>query len=91
MQHKTNENLQLTETVAFIIKQLRRERSGLSASKFADSYGIEKSTLLRIERAEVQSKLVTIWEISNALGMKCSQVVALIEEQLGEGFTLIDE
>lgn len=53
MQHKTDENLELTHCVALIIKQQRKERTGLSAGKFTDSYGIEKSILLRIERAEV--------------------------------------
>ena len=66
MQHVTDKTLQLTRAVAYVIKHMRKEITGLSASKFADSYGIEKSTVLRVERAEVQCKFITLWEIANA-------------------------
>ena len=91
MQHVTDKTLQLTRAVAYVIKHMRKEITGLSASKFADSYGIEKSTVLRVERAEVQCKFITLWEIANAYGIKCSELVAELEKVLGEDFTLIDE
>ena len=90
MQHLTNKHKNITKAVAKIVKRLR-EKTGLSATKFADSFGIVKSKVLRIEDGSVQCKLVSIWEVANALGMKCSELVAIIEQELGDDFTLIDE
>ena len=59
--------------------------------KFAESYGFDKSKILRVERGEVQCKLITSWAIANALGMRCSELIAMVEDQLGENFSLIEE
>ena len=91
MQDTSSKNLHLTKCVAEIIRQTRLKQTGLSVTKFAESYGIDKSKVLRAEKAQVHSQLITIWQIANALGMKCSELIALVEEQLGEDFTLIDE
>ncbi len=78
MQYLTEKHKRISKTLARIVKQIR-EKTGLSATKFADSFGIVKSKLLRIEEGSVQCKLVSIWEVANALGMKCSELVAIVE------------
>lgn len=91
MQYVNKETQQITEALANVIKELRNERTGLSASNFAESYGFDKSKILRVERGEVNCKLITAWAIANALGMKCSELIAIVEELLGEDFSLIEE
>ena len=91
MQYITKEMQRITESHANVIKELRDKRTGLSASKFAESYGFDKSKILRVERGEVQCKLITSWAIANALGMRCSELIAMVEDQLGENFSLIEE
>ena len=50
MQYITKEMQRITESLANVIKELRDKRTGLSASKFAESYGFDKSKILRVER-----------------------------------------
>ena len=79
MQYITKEMQRITESLANVIKELR------------ESYGFDKSKILRVERGEVQCKLITSWAIANALGMRCSELIAMVEDQLGENFSLIEE
>ena len=81
----------ITKKLSQVIKKLIKEKTGYSATKFAYSYDIEKSTVLRIQRGDVYCKLITIWKIANALGIKCSELISYIENELCEEFTLIDE
>ena len=45
----------------------------------------------KIERAEIDCKFVTFWKIAEALGVKPSEFVKILEDILGDDFTLIDE
>lgn len=91
MQHYSEQYLLLNKKLGEILKKLREEKTGLSATKFAYSYDMEKSNVIKIEGAKVFCKLITIWKIANALGIKCSELIALVEKELGDNFTLIDE
>ncbi len=48
------------------------------------------SNLGKIEKAQIDCKFVTFWKIAEAYGLKPSEVVKMLEEELGEDFTLID-
>lgn len=32
-----------------------------------------------------------LWKISEAIGIKCSDIIKMLEDKLGDDFTLIDE
>ena len=44
-----------------------------------------------MERGLYYCKFVTLWKLSEALGIKCSELVKKLEEKLGDDFSLIDE
>ncbi len=91
MQGKDGKTLHLTQQLGVVVKHLRQERTGLSLTQLAYSYEIEHSNLSRIENGKINCKFITLWKISEALGMKVSDLVKHLEEHLGEDFKLIDE
>lgn len=91
MQYINEKIIRLKNALAEVVKSMRINKMRLSATKFAESYGIEKKNVLRIENGECYCKLVTIWQIANAFGLRCSELIKYVEDELGEDFTLIDE
>ena len=71
-------------TVGRVIQCCREERrkSQELVSGFA---GIGRTHLSAIERGERRPTLETFWKISEALGMKPSQLMAEIERELEKG------
>ena len=90
MQHIDEKTLLLRNILGCIIKQLRL-KTGQSGNKFAAEYDIGNGNLSRIENANVDCKFITLWRIAEALNMKPSELVKLLEEKLGDSFKLIDE
>ncbi len=74
-----------------IIKKLRKNKSALTLERLAYEYDIPKGTLSKIERGVQNCQFVNLWKISEALGIKCSEIVKMLEDELGEDFTLVDE
>lgn len=91
MQYKDNKILQLNKALGLIIKDIRIKKTGLSCSKLANEYGLDRGNLNRVENGLVDSKISTIWKASEALGLKFSEVAKILEENLPKDFTLIDE
>lgn len=90
MQHLFSKNEQ--EILNAIAQVIKRERKSTTKSQrlLADEYGLYSSMFSRLERAQNQPKLFSIWFIAEALGMKTSEFLALVEKELPEGFTLND-
>lgn len=55
--------------VANAVRELREEQH-LSQQKFADKVGISKSTINRIENAQTEPKLETLYDIAESTGKK---------------------
>lgn len=91
MQYKDNKILQLNKVLGLIMKDIRIKKTGLSCSKLANEYGLDRGNLNRVENGLVDSKISTIWKASEALGLKFSEVAKILEENLPQDFTLIDE
>ncbi len=90
MQYK-NENTELfSKVLGKIIDQICAEKNIISANRFADEYDIDDSNFNKIRKGKQNAKIVTIWKISEALGIKFSDFAKRLEEELGEDFTLID-
>ncbi|MBQ8459702.1 helix-turn-helix transcriptional regulator [bacterium] len=73
-----------------VVRKLRIERGFLSLNKFALEYDINRANLSKIERGEVGCSLAMAWKISEALGLKFSEFVKILEKELGDKFTFID-
>lgn len=91
MQNKNENTLHITQTVGEVIKNLRMTKTKLSANKFANEYDIGNGNISRIENGKVDCKLISFWKVAEGLGMKPSELLAIIEKELGDDFKLIDE
>lgn len=91
MQHSNSKNSKVIfETLAKIIKQ-EREKQNKSLRLFADEFDIQKSLLSRIENGVNEPKLISLWTISEALGIPISQLLKKVENELPKDFSLIEK
>ena len=91
MQHSNKKTIQLAVTLGQTVKELRESTEGLTLNRLANEYELYKGTLSKIERGQHNCQFVTIWQLSEALGIKCSELVKILEEKLGDDFSLIHE
>ena len=91
MQEKNDKTLQLANKLGIIIEKLRMDAGYTSRNLFADEYGLDDGNLYRIEKGQIELKFVTLLKIVHSLNMKFSDFAKLLEEELGEDFTLIDK
>ena len=68
------------DTVGTVIKRLRNERE-LSQEVLSGLAGIGRTHLSMIESGKKHANFETLWKIALALGLRPSQLVALIEEE----------
>ena len=90
MQHKDTKTLLLAETIGKVIKDLRLEKN-YSINKFANEYGLDIGNTSRIEKGSIDVKLVTLWKIAEAFGIKLSDLIRLVENKLENYKLFIDE
>ncbi len=91
MQQQDAKNLELAQALGKAIKTLRKNKAKMSLDNFANAFGLNKGTLSTLENGLYNAKFVTVWKIAEALNMKCSDVVKILEDELGEDFKLMDE
>ena len=77
----------LLETLASAIKE---KRGNISINRLSLESDVSKSILSMIEKAKRDPQLSTIFKIAEALYMKPSELLCLVEQKLGEDFSLID-
>ncbi|MFA7658079.1 MAG: helix-turn-helix transcriptional regulator [Candidatus Gastranaerophilaceae bacterium] len=70
-----------------ITKELREKRN-LSLNIFSFENDLQKSLVSRIENGKNEPKLISLWKISEGLEIKLSELIGLLEENLGEDFKL---
>ena len=91
MQENNEKTLELAKQLGIIIKEFRKDDSKISLDRLAISFGISKGSLSNIENGNNNIKFVTLWKLSEALGVKCSELIKMLEEKLGDDFSLLDE
>lgn len=91
MQQRNQKEAQFTTELGEILKNLRENNLKYSINQLAYEYDFSKSNISKMERGLYNCKFVTIWKLSEALGIKCSELVKMLEEKLGDDFSLIDE
>ena len=69
------------------LKMLRGEKSLYMLSA---EYEISTSLLSSLERGWKDPQLTTVFKLSEALGIKASDFVKIIEQELPNGFSLIE-
>lgn len=86
-----NKIVQFYKAVGSVFKEIRENKSGISISRFAREYDIDRGNLSKIERGKLSCRILTAWKISEAAGIKFSDFAKLLEEKLGEDFKIFDE
>lgn len=71
----------IPEAIATVIRRLRKDRK-LSQEVISGLAGMERSHWGMVETGGRIPNLYTIWHIADALDMRPSQLVALIEEEM---------
>lgn len=91
MQEKNLRVDKFTIELGNLLREYREKKCNIALEKLAFEYGLSKSTLSKIERGVHHCKVINLWKISEALGIKCSDLIKLLEDRLGKEFHLIDE
>ena len=68
-----------------VIQRLRIEK-GLTQEVLSGLAGISRSHLAMIENGQMDPKVATLWKISEALGMRLSELFAEIEKESSSYF-----
>lgn len=90
MQHaNTKKSAVIFELLA---EELKKERKSQNKSLrlLAYEYDIQMSLLSRLENGVNEPKLISIWTVCEALGIKPSELLKRIEDKLPADFSLID-
>lgn len=64
-----------------IIRKLREQR-GLTQEVLSGLAAISRSHLAEIETGHTNANVETLWKISEALGMKMSELIRLVEQAI---------
>lgn len=90
MQQKCKKTQLLAKAVGEVIKESRLNKN-LSINRFANEYDLDIGNTSRVEKGSVEVKFVTLWKISEALGISPDKLVSLIMQKLGHDFHFYDE
>lgn len=67
------------------IRKLRNKK-GISQDVLSGLAGIARTHLTMIENGDKQANFETLWKIANALNMRPSELVALIENEIEQDY-----
>ena len=90
MQYKDSKTVLLAKTLGEVIKELRNKKS-CSINQLAREYDLDIGNTSRVEKGLIDVKFVTLWKISEALGISISKLVLLLEKRLGSNFQFYEE
>ena len=91
MQHKYSHKAHIITRILGEIVREKRKAIGKSQRLLADEYGVEKSLLNRIENGANETKLISLFTISELLDTKPSEIVKEIENRLPAEFSILDK
>lgn len=91
MQQVNEKNLKFKQALGRVAKKIREQYANISMTKLAYGFDINKSTLSRLEKGELDSHISTLWKISEAAGLKFCEFAEMLEDELGEDFKFMDE
>lgn len=86
MQQKDCKSKELATVLGEVIKQIRLKDKKSSINKFAHEYDLDVGNTSRIENGQTDIKLVTLWKIAEALNIKTSKLISIVENKLGKDF-----
>ena len=91
MQHANSKKSEIIfELLSKTLKE-EREKQGKSLRLLADEFDIQKSLISRLENGVNEPKLISLWTLCEALGIRLSDLLRKIEEKLPTDFSLIEK
>lgn len=91
MQHaNTKKSNIIFKAFSAVIKE-ERIKQKKSIRLLADEFDLQKSLISRLENCINEPKLISIWSICEALGIRPSELMKRIEEKLPKEFSLIEK
>ena len=87
---KSKQALKLRKEFGQLIKDIRIDKGYISLNEFALSFGINRANLSKIENGKVGCSILTAWRISEALGLKLSDIIKQIEDKTGKKISFLD-
>ena len=91
MQHaNTKKSNIIFKAFSAVIKEERLKQKK-SIRLLADEFDLQKSLISRLENCINEPKLISIWSICEALGIRPSELMKRIEEKLPKEFSLIEK
>jgi len=90
MQQSKENIAYFNKTVGKLLKDLRGSNLDTSINNFSREFDFDRGNLSKVERGLLSCRFVTMWKIAEALQIKFSDFAKLLEEKLGDDFTLID-
>lgn len=83
----TNTKEQFLNALANVIKE---KRGNISITQLALESDVSKSILSMIEKSQRDPQISTLFKIAEALYIKPSELLLLIEQKLGEDFSFLE-
>ena len=91
MQQQSEKILQIKKSLGKVFSKLRTQKGKISINQLAFEYDIDKGTLSKLERGLYDCRISTAIKLAQANGIKFSQFAKLLEDELGQNFSLVDE
>ena len=89
MQHTDEKTEYLRKVIGKVFNEVRC-KSNLSCNKIENEYEIGRGIINRIENAKIDTKIITAWRLSEALGVKLSDIIKTVEDMVGNNFKITD-
>ena len=83
--------IEFKKALGLVIKEIRETKTGISINQLSNEFDFDKGNMSKIERGIFDIQFSTGWKISQALGIKFSDFAKILEEKLGEDFSLLDD
>lgn len=80
---------ELSKALSEAISELR-QKDKKSANLFANEIEISKTTILKIDKGQLDPQLSTFFRIASALNISPTKLVALIEKKLPQNWDFLD-
>lgn len=91
MQHANSKKSKIIFELLSETLREEREKQGKSLRLLADEFEIQKSLISRLENGVNEPKLISLWTLCEALGVRPSELLRKIEEKLPADFSLIEK
>ena len=85
----TQKEKMILNVLSELLKEYRKNNS-ISQRILAYEYGIHKSMISRVESSSNSIFLLSFWRLAEAINMRPSELLFLVEKRLPDGFRLID-